>query len=77
MKKLIIKEPEMLNPLIDIHTQWCEANDLEPHSADEMLFIDGITEEQKDWLRKFIDAWEKAEDLGHYYHDLKKEKCNE
>ena len=73
MKKLIIKEPDMLNPLIDIHTQWCEANNLEPLSADDMLFIDGITEEQKDWLIKFIDAWEKAEDLERYYYDLAKE----
>ena len=73
MKKLIIKEPDMLNPLIDIHTQWCEANNLEPLSADDMLHIDGITEEQTDWLIEFIDAWEKAEDLGRYYYNLKKE----
>ena len=73
MKKLIIKEQNLINPLIDIHTQWCEANDLEPHSADEMLHIDGITEEQTDWLIKFIDAWEKAEDLERYYYDLAKE----
>lgn len=73
MKKLIIKEQNLINPLIDIHTQWCEANNFKPHSADEMLHIDGITEEQTDWLIKFIDAWEKAEDLEGYYYDLAKE----
>jgi hypothetical protein len=37
---------------------FCERENLVFMSADELMFEDGVSEEQKDWLFRFVNVWE-------------------
>lgn len=37
---------------------YCREQQLPEYSADDLLFMDGLTEEQRSWLRDFCDRWE-------------------
>ena len=71
IKNKKLKEVNFLGALIDLHTHWCEVNKLEPESADEMLFNEGLSESQIVWLNDFIEAWDNACDLESYFYNQK------
>ena len=51
-----------LNKLCDIYVRWIEKNKIENASADEVLYgTPNLTVEQKNWLARFIDVWDKME----------------
>ena len=54
-----------LNKLCDIYVRWIEKNKIENEfnaSADEVLYgTPNLTVEQKNWLARFIDVWDKME----------------
>ena len=54
-----------LNKLCDIYVRWIEKNKIENEfnaSADEVLYgTRNLTVEQKNWLARFIDVWDKME----------------
>ena len=45
--------------MTDILINFCEENGLEHYSASE---IDYETQEQKEWLDRFVDVWNRVED---------------
>lgn len=54
--------PEILNDqtetqLIEIYDRFLASTGLPAVSADELLFS-AITTEQRDWIERFIEAWE-------------------
>ena len=54
--------PEILNDqtetqLIDVYDRFLALTGLPAVSADELLFS-AITTEQRDWIERFIEAWE-------------------
>lgn len=54
--------PEILNDqtetqLIEIYDRFLASTGLPSVSADELLFS-AITTEQRDWIERFIEAWE-------------------
>ena len=56
-----------MNFLSDVLEDFCEKNDLPFISADDILYSstsDGeveLTEYQKDWLRNYIEVWDRTE----------------
>lgn len=48
------------NTLTDEYAAWNKANGLNLGSADEHLFDDDLTDEQRKWLRDFSQRWEDA-----------------
>mgnify|MGYP001273322563 CR=1 FL=1 len=54
-----------LNKLCDIYVRWIEKNKIDNEfnaSADEVLYgTPNLTVEQKNWLARFIDVWDKME----------------
>jgi hypothetical protein len=60
-----------LTPLCDELAAFCKANGLPFESADELIFSDGLTAQQKEWLQGYITRWDaevKIEALR-TYHD--------
>jgi len=53
-----------LKNLIDEYANWNRANGLTLGSADEHLWDDNLTNEQRAWLRDFVRRWEEAEPKG-------------
>jgi hypothetical protein len=51
-----------LNELIDEYTKWNKANGLNLGSADEHIFDEDLTNEQRAWLRSFVLRWDEAAD---------------
>lgn len=47
-----------LNRLIAEYEAWNKAQGLELGSADEHLFDENLTSEQREWLRVFCERWE-------------------
>ena len=47
-----------------IYWEWINKNEINEFcSADELLWSDEIkTDEQREWLRRFIDIWNKVEE---------------
>ena len=47
-----------------IYESWINKNEINEYcSADELLWSDEIkTDEQRDWLKRFIDIWNKVEE---------------
>jgi hypothetical protein len=39
---------------------WLKANNLPALSADELIFEDGVTKKQREWLADFSNRWEDA-----------------
>ena len=51
----------ILNKLCDIYVEWIAKHKLDNASADEVLYgTPNLTNEEKDWLRRFIKVWDKA-----------------
>jgi hypothetical protein len=58
------KEEKMISidKLVDIYNKWGDKENLQPlSSADEEIRKDNITNEQRDWLIKFIRLWDLTE----------------
>jgi hypothetical protein len=58
------KEEKMISidTLVDIYNRWGDKENLQPlSSADEEMRKDNITNEQRDWLIKFIRLWDLTE----------------
>lgn len=53
----------MLEQLIEKFQNWCAEQGLPGMSADELVWEEGIAQDQKTWLLNFIDEWEAAEEL--------------
>lgn len=53
--------PPTLIALCDEYNHFLAEHGLPHMSADELILEDNITKEQKEWLRNFIDRWEKAD----------------
>ena len=54
----------IINKLTDIYTDWIDKNKLENASADEVLMgTPNLTEKQKEWLKEFIEVWDKGNDV--------------
>lgn len=49
---------EPLNRLIAEYAAWNKAQGLNLGSADEHLFDENLTDEQREWLRVFCERWE-------------------
>ena len=66
--------------LVEIYNRWLDNNDIKDRgSADEVLFAyEPLTEGQRDWLKRFIDIWEEAQEhdvcLPHLIEQRKEEK---
>ena len=55
---------KIINKLIDIYNDWIDKNKLEHISADEVLAgTPNLTEKQKEWLKEFIEVWDKGNDV--------------
>jgi hypothetical protein len=51
-----------IDKLVDIYNKWGDKENLQPlSSADEEMLKDNITNEQRDWLIKFIRLWDLTE----------------
>ena len=59
-----------LNPLIDLYEEWVKVNQVDNLSADELIWSEGLSENQNLWLLKFIKLWEVAEDFEQGYDEL-------
>ena len=53
----------LLGWLTDVLGDYCKANNLEHMSADDILTTENLTDEQKLWLKNFIKAWDKAQEV--------------
>lgn len=51
---------KVLDSLSVMYNIWLEINKLPKISADELIYEDNLTGEQKEWLKLFIDLWEKT-----------------
>lgn len=52
----------LLNRLCDVYTKFNKVNGLNLGSADEHLFDEDLTKEQRNWLQRFINTWEQVID---------------
>ena len=49
--------------LIDIYNDWCDKENIELGSADEILMLNkNLTDKQTSWLKRFIEVWDYAQD---------------
>jgi len=56
----------------------CQINHLQPlGSADEELFRDDISNDQRKWLEEFIKSWDMAMDVDRYIYDQNKKMKGE
>ena len=62
-----------INQLTDLYNDWGDKNNLQPlGSADEELFRDDISNDQRKWLEEFIKSWDMAMDVDRYIYDQNK-----
>ena len=55
---------KLINKLTNIYADWIDKNRLENASADEVLMgTPNLTDKQREWLKAFIEVWEKAHDV--------------
>ena len=55
---------KIINKLTGIYTDWIDKNKLENASADEVLMgTPNLTDKQKEWLKEFIEVWDKGNDV--------------
>ncbi len=62
-----------LKQLTKILNAWLDNQGLPHESANEVILTPNLTDDQKTWLRLFIDAWDGAEEVGRFEYHLKKE----
>lgn len=50
----------MLESLTNLLVNWCESQDLEYLSADDLLvgYYDELTQTQRNWLTNYIEIWD-------------------
>ena len=61
---------KIINKLIDIYNDWIDKNKLEHISADEVLVgTPNLTEKQKEWLKDFIEVWDKGNDVESWLNE--------
>ena len=61
--------------LTKIYNNWGDKNNLQPlQSADDMLWSENLTEEQNNWLERFIYFWGIAQDNEYRLWQLNKLK---
>ena len=54
-----------MNFLSEVLEDFCNKHDLPFMSADDILYGDvELTEHQKDWLRNYIDVWDRTEQVS-------------
>ena len=51
------------NLLTAVYGRWLKANDLPEVCAFDLIHEDGLTHRQRNWLSRFICAWDRALDL--------------
>ena len=51
---------DTFNNLIDEYERWNNKNGLRLGSADEHLFDEALTNAQREYLREFVQRWERA-----------------
>ena len=53
----------MLSSLSDLLESWCNSQQLEFLSADDLLhgYYQQLTIDQRDWLNNYIDIWDKTQ----------------
>ena len=53
----------MLSSLSDLLESWCNNQQLEFLSADDLLhgYYQQLTIDQRDWLNNYIDIWDKTQ----------------
>jgi hypothetical protein len=70
-------EKNSLTKLTELYKQWGEDNYLSPlGSADEEILRKDITHVQFNWLKNFIDIWEKAEEVEDFINEQTKGNKN-
>jgi len=48
----------MLNFLSDVLYDYCKLNSLELQSADDILYTQNVTNDQRTWLLNYISVWD-------------------
>ena len=67
-----------INQLTDLYNECGDKNNLQPlGSADECILRDDISDEQREWLEKFIESWDMAMDVDRYIYDQNKKMKGE
>ena len=67
-----------IDQLTDLYNEWGDKNNLQPlGSADEELFRDDISDDQRKWLEEFIKSWDMAMDVDRYIYDQNKKMKGE
>ena len=51
-----------LDLLTEVLCDYCKLNSLELQSADDILYSQRITEDQRLWLKSYIELWDIAQD---------------
>lgn len=57
----VLSREKMLDALVDEYQAWNKANGLDLGSADEHLFDENLTADQRGWLKDFVERWEMVE----------------
>ena len=70
---------DIVKPLSKLYNDWGDRQKLSPLvSADEELMGNpNLNDYQRDWLKKFISIWDKAQDLERDIFNLRKKVDNE
>ena len=72
-KTKMTTEKNSLTKLTELYKQWGDDNYLSPlGSADEEILRKDITHVQFNWLKNFIDIWEKAEEVEDFINEQTK-----
>tara|TARA_B100001123_G_scaffold439717_1_gene577146 strand:+ start:145 stop:399 length:255 start_codon:yes stop_codon:yes gene_type:complete len=70
-------QDDTLKQLTTILNAWLDNHGLPRESANEVLLTPNLTDDQKTWLRLFIDAWDGSEEVGRFESHLKGEAASE
>lgn len=54
---------DLMGALVKLLKEYCEAQGLELMSADDLLFIDELKDDQRAWLRDYCDTWDRAMEM--------------
>lgn len=71
-KTIGLSSPNSIDLLVGIYNDWGDREKLSPlGSADEELIGNPkLNDNQKNWLKKFIDVWNKAQELEREFKEL-------
>lgn len=62
---------DILNQLSYVYNNWLDEQKIKDRaSADEVLWNDNLTDDQRNWLILFIETWKQTEDLQKYIDKL-------